>query len=78
MVLTSIKSLLKFIYKITHILDAAFAIILLVAALNCYMNDQWTSFVICFLFAMISFALFLKRPVQNLLKNKFKSFIDEK
>lgn len=66
------KGLLKFLYKTTHLLDAAFTIVLSIAATYYYMNSEWTSFAICVLSAMISFALFLKRPVQTLLRNKFK------
>lgn len=71
------KGLLKFLYKTTHLLDAAFTLVLSIAAIRYYMNSEWTSFAICVLSAMISFALFLKRPIQILLRKKFKYLVAE-
>lgn len=69
-------NLLKFIYKKTHLFDAASIIILLILSFYFGMNDQWTQFALCILSAMVSTAFFLKRPIQNLLREKFK-FVTE-
>ena len=66
------QGLLKIIYEKAHVLDAVFSIILSIAAIYYLMNSEWTPFALCVLSAMVSFVLFLKRPVQVLLRNKFK------